>query len=287
MIAHLVRAWRRYRSVGGDRLAAALTMYAILSLLPLLLLATSVLGYVLAHDPDRQQQLFASISDALPGAGPQLGQALANVRETRAATGAFGLAGLVVSGLGGVGALRDALRIMWDLGPDPRGLLRRKASDAVAVVLVGVTLLVSFGVSALATGRAGAFGVGVGVDVALFLVLFTWLPRTRWPWRRFVRGAVFGGVAFGVLKLGAGLYVGQVATRSTALYGSIGTAVAVLVGLYLVSLIVLFTAAWTVTAPGWVGGSDDVRQNPAHDPRGGRYRIPRQGDRVGVASRRA
>ncbi|MDQ1713630.1 MAG: rane protein [Frankiaceae bacterium] len=287
---HLLRAASRYKADGGDRLAAALTMYAIFALLPLLLVAMSVLGYVLANDPERQQVIFAKLSTALPGVGQQLGDALTTVKSNRATTGAFGIAGLLFSGLGGVDALRDALRLMWHQSIAGESFLKKKVTDLATVALLGVTLLMSFGVSALATGGAGAlldragvtgafarwilyalsFGVGVVVDAALFLVLFKRLPRSTWPLRRLVRGAVFGGVCFGVLKLAGGWYVGRTATRSTALYGSIGTAVALLVGLYLVSRVILFTAAWTVTAPGWddvePSGTAALAESPTRPP---------------------
>jgi membrane protein len=295
---HLVRAGGRYKGDGGDRLAAALTMYAIFALLPLFLVAISVLGYVLANDPERQQAIFTSLSNALPGVGAQLGDALSTVKANRATTGTFGLVGLVFSGLGGVDALRVALRLMWHQSTAGENFLKKKLTDLVTVALVGVTLVVSFGVSALATGGASAlldrsgvdagiakvllsvltFGVGVLVDAALFLVLFKWLPRVDWPLRRLVRGAVFGGFLFGVLKLAGGWYVGRTATRSTALYGSIGTAVALLVGLYLVSRVILFTAAWTVTAPGW----DDVEPSGTASPEAARQAgIPESAARGG------
>jgi membrane protein len=287
---HLARAGSRYKADGGDRLAAALTMYAIFALLPLLLVAMSVLGYVLANDPERQQIIFAKLSTALPGVGAQLGDALSTVKANRATTGIFGVAGLLFSGLGGVSALRDALRLMWHQDTGGESFLKKKLADLGIVLALAVTLLLSFAVSALATGGAAAllsragidaavakavlsvltFCVGVAVDAALFLVLFKWLPRSTWPTRRLVRGAVFGGFAFGVLKLAGGWYVARTATRSTALYGSIGTAVAVLVGLYLVCRVILFTAAWTVTAPGWddvpPSGTAGLAESPAHPP---------------------
>lgn len=271
---HVVRAYQRYKADHGDRLAAALTMYLILAVLPLLLVATSVLGYVLANDPQRQAEIFNNVTDALPGVGPQLSDAMATVKESRGAVGLVGLAGLLFSGLGGVGALRDALRLMWHQDVQAGNYVKKKALDLVTVGLLVVTLAVSFAISALSAGGAGALldrigasataarvvltvlsiVVGVAVDALLFLVLFKWLPHCTWPTRRLVRGALFGGMAFGVLKLAGGWYVSRTAVRSSALYGSIGTAVAVLVGLYLVSRVILFTAAWTVTAPGW----DDV-----------------------------
>jgi membrane protein len=268
---HLVRAAERYKGDGGDRLAAALTMYSILALLPLMLLAMSILGYVMANDPESQQDILRKVAGVLPGVGAQLATALENVESNRGTLGLVGVGGLLFSGLGGITALRDALRLMWHQNIDMGSFLKKKGYDALTLLILAVALSVSFAVSALATGGAGAlleaagvggpwlkgilnvlsFVAGVLVDAVLFLVLFKWLPKVTWPWRRLVRGAMFGGFLFGLLKLAGGWYVARTATKSTALYGSIGTAVALLVGLYLVSRVILFAAAWTVTAAGW------------------------------------
>lgn len=268
---HLVRAAERYKGDGGDRLAAALTMYSILALLPLLLLAMSILGYVMANDPVAQQKVLSKLIRVLPGIGAQLDTALENVEANRGTLGLVGIGGLLFSGLGGITALRDALRLMWHQNIDMGSFFKKKGYDALTLVILVVALTVSFGVSALATGGAGAllegagvggpalkvvlyvlsFAAGVFVDAVLFLVLFKWLPRVTWPWQRLVRGAIFGGFLFGLVKIVGGWYVARTATKSTALYGSIGTAVALLVGLYIVSRVILYAAAWTVTAPGW------------------------------------
>jgi len=283
---HLVRAGSRYKGDGGDRLAAALTMYAILALLPRLLVAMSVRGDLMANDRVKKGKVFSKITSVLPGIGAQLAEALTTVKENRGTLGLVGLGGLVFSGLGGITALRDALRLMWHQNIDMGSFFKKKAYDALTLVILAVALTLSFAVSALATGGAGAllrgsgiggpvaqgvtnvltFFAGVFVDAVLFLVLFKWLPRVTWPWRRLVRGAIFGGFAFGALKLVGGFYVARTATKSTALYGSIGTAVALLVGLYLMSRVILFTAAWTVTAAGW----DDVEPSGTASPQAAR-----------------
>ena len=283
---HLIRAGQRYKADHGDRLAASLTMYLILALLPLMLLAISVVGYVMANDPEAQQELFEKITGVIPGIGSQLSDAMSTVKEKRGTLGLVGAGGLVFSGLGGIDALRDALRLMWHHDVDTGGFVKKKLMDAATVGVLAVTLTLSFAVSALATGGAGAlleaagvnasvakgilgvlsFVVGIGVDAVLFLVLFKWLPRVDWPLRRLIRGAIFGGVVFGVLKVAGAWYVARTAVKSSALYGSIGTAVAILVGLYLVSRAILFTAAWTVTAPGW----DDVEPSGTASPEAAR-----------------
>src|SRR3712207_2572795 len=92
---HLIRAGQRYKADHGDRLAASLTMYLILALLPLMLLATSVLGYVLANDPEKQAEIFAKITNVIPGIGVQLSEALGTVKDKRGTLGLVGLGGLL------------------------------------------------------------------------------------------------------------------------------------------------------------------------------------------------
>ncbi len=271
---HLVRAVSRYKRDGGDRLAASVTYYGFLSLFPLLLLVMSVLGFVLASDPERQVRIFRELVDLLPGVGGQISEAMAAVQEHKTSTGVIGLAGLLFSGLGGVDAMRESLRIMWHQDTAAGSFLRRKATDVVIVLGMGVLLLLSLGVSALGAGlttrlldeagvhgslskvalQAVALGLALAVDMLLLLYLFTRLSRCDRPFRRIVRGALFGAIGLGILKTVATYYVGRTAANSTALYGTVGVVIGLLVGLNLVARFILFTAAWTVTE----AGRDDV-----------------------------
>ena len=64
---HLARAGGRYQRVHGDLLAAGVTYYAFLGLFPVLLLAASVVGLILAGDALLQQELFDAILETFPG----------------------------------------------------------------------------------------------------------------------------------------------------------------------------------------------------------------------------
>jgi len=57
----------------GSYLAALITYYGFLSLFPLLLLLTSVLGFVLAGDAHLQQRVLNSTLSQFPVIGSQLG----------------------------------------------------------------------------------------------------------------------------------------------------------------------------------------------------------------------
>src|ERR1700760_640552 len=56
----------------GSYLAALIAYYAFVSLFPLLLLAATILGYVLSADPDLQQRILTSALSQFPVVGSQL-----------------------------------------------------------------------------------------------------------------------------------------------------------------------------------------------------------------------
>src|SRR6201996_4370204 len=56
----------------GNYLAALIAYYAFVSLFPLLLLAATVLGYVLSDDPGLQQHILSSTLSQFPVVGDQL-----------------------------------------------------------------------------------------------------------------------------------------------------------------------------------------------------------------------
>ena len=63
---HLVRAGTRYTDHHGDHYAAAVTFFSILSLVPLLMIAFAVAGYVLFFNPNLLNEIRDAINAALP-----------------------------------------------------------------------------------------------------------------------------------------------------------------------------------------------------------------------------
>ena len=64
----------KYFDDSGGYLAALIAYYAFVSLFPLLLLLSTVLGYVLAGDPGLQHRVLHSALSQFPVVGGQLGQ---------------------------------------------------------------------------------------------------------------------------------------------------------------------------------------------------------------------
>src|SRR3954465_16007575 len=64
----------KYVDDSGPFLAALITYYAFVSLFPLLLLSSTILGTVLAGNPELQEKLIDSALSQLPVVGEQLGE---------------------------------------------------------------------------------------------------------------------------------------------------------------------------------------------------------------------
>ena len=265
---HFVRAGARYTDRHGDHYAAAVTYFSVLSLVPLLMIAFAVAGFVLQAQPELLAQLQGAITKAVPGS---LGQTLNSVIDTAiqsaGTVGAFGLLAALYSGIGWMTNLRDALSEQWGHVPEPPPLVRRTVVDLLSLLGLGLALIVSFAVTGLASGFAGAvleylgfaeqawakvllvvlgFLLSIFANWLIFLWVIARLPREEVAFRSALRAALLGAVGFEVIKQIMTIYLGVVTNSpSGAVFGSF---LGLLVFAYFVSRFVLFVTAWAATS---------------------------------------
>jgi membrane protein len=264
---HLARAGGRYQRTQGDLMAAGVTYFAFLGLFPVLLLAASIIGLVLAGDALLQQELFDAIREAFPGGvGEELVRQLQDAIAGAGYIGLIGLVGFVYAGLRTMDNLRIGMERTWKGQVDRPEFLRDNLQDLVALVVLGGIGLVSLGLTGALTqgtvrlldllGVSGGAGLGVltwilgltlavTVDVAVFLWLLRIVPSISHPVRLLLPGAVFGAAGFEALKLIGGYYLTLISDSVTA--SAFGGAVGLLVWINLVARFSFFTAAWTAT----------------------------------------
>jgi membrane protein len=278
---HLARATGRYQGLLGNRLAAGLTYYAFLSFFPLLVVAFSVVGYLVAIDPNLKGQLESTLSDNFPGlVGTGRHQIdVSGVENAKNWTAVLGLLGLVWTGLGWLEAVRSALREMWGMPQSTTNFALRKLNDLGLLAAIGLSLLVSLTIAGFGAAysvqllnwaglshsltfnvvtKLVALVLGFLVDLPLFTLLFTGLSGWR-PRMRLLRGVLLASLGFEVLKLVGSLLLAH--TTSKPAYATFAVGIGLLVWMYLVNRVVLFAAAWTVTGPG-----DDGPTEPVHRP---------------------
>jgi membrane protein len=264
---HLARAGGRYERTQGDLMAAGVTYFAFLALFPVLLLAASIIGLVLAGDALLQKELFDAIRQTFPGpVGRQLVRQLADAVDGAGFIGLIALAGFLYAGLRTVDKLRVGMERIWKGRVDPSDVLRDNLQDLVALVALGAVGLLGLGLTGGVTqatsrvlelvGLADQPGYGVltwvvGIalamagDVVIFLWLLRVVPSISLPLRRLLPGALFGAAGFEVLKLIGGYYLSLISNSVTA--SAFGGAVGLLVWINLVARFAFFTAAWTAT----------------------------------------
>ncbi|MEU9096737.1 YihY/virulence factor BrkB family protein [Streptomyces sp. NPDC048361] len=265
--------------------AAALTYYAVLALVPALLVAVSVIGLAA---PQATGRLIDELTSYAPA---QSAGALRDaLREMTAAQSAVWL--LVVTG--SVSALwsaasylavfRRALHSMNQL-PDRRPALRT-AHTIVATALVLLALLLTGSAAIVVSGpldRRAAALLGVGslgtwpvlrwpvmlcVVTVLVLVLFRTGPAEVRGVRRNLAGGVVAVVLWFAASAGFALYAGHFASY-TRLYGSLAGVVVFLVWLWFSNLALLSGAQFNAVRgrdPGGVPDPTEVTSEPKPKP---------------------
>ena len=264
---HLARAGGRYQRTQGDLMAAGVTYFAFLALFPVLLLAASIIGLVLAGNELLQQELFAAIRDTFPGTiGRTLVRQLRDAIDGAGFIGLVALAGFLYAGLRTMDKLRVGMERIWKGHVDEPDVLRDNVQDLVALVLLGAVGLTSLGLTGAVTQATSwvldifgatddpGFGLltqvlGVALAVVVDTVVFLWLlrvvPSISHPLRLLLPGALFGAAGFEVLKVIGGYYLSLISDSVTA--SAFGGAVGLLVWINVVARFSFFTAAWTAT----------------------------------------
>jgi inner membrane protein YhjD len=242
----------RYGDDAGGYLAAAIAYYGFLSFFPLVLLGVSIVGFALDRNSGLQAEVEAALTRSIPGVEALVEDSLRAAQESRVTVGLVGLAGLLWSGTGVVGAGRNAVRIVFREGPPASGL-KRKAWLVAVTAGLGLVGLTATSLAAIAAGLEGEGAAGVvlrvlaalvalGLDVVLFLVTYRVLRRDRAAWPSLVPGAVFVAIGWTGLKLLGAWYASRTAEGSAPVYGAFATAVGVLVIMYLAARLYVYGA---------------------------------------------
>ncbi len=286
---------KRYSEDSAGFLAAGMTYYGFLSLFPLLLLALSGLGYVLASRPDAQIEWTQRISESLPGLGALVGDNLSSLVEHRRGAGIIGLAGLVWSGRGVVSAASHGLARVFRLD-EKANFFIKQAWMIGSLLGLGVLALAATAIGTTAGGlradgftpliRVGGTVLTLALDFTLFLVAYRVLAMRRGPSARLLwPGALLAAVGWTALKLAGGWYATRTVANAEAVYGTFAGTIGVLVLLYLASQLFMYGvelnavliesggARHAVTQADRVASRDRRPAVDAHDRQGDRRRL--------------
>jgi YihY family inner membrane protein len=236
----------KYFDDSGGYLAALITYYGFLSLFPLLLLGSTILGLVLSGDPHAQQVVLHSALRQFPVIGSQL-------HEPGRLGG--GLTGILVGSLGalygGTGvamAAQNAMNIAWTVPknnrPDP---LKARVRALLLLATVGLAVLGTTVLSALG-GGAGPFGAGLRIgalvasvllNAVAFVLAFRIATARVLSVRQVAPGAVAAAVVWQLLQSFGATYVNHVVKSASATNGVFALVLGLVSFIYLASVAVV------------------------------------------------
>ena len=237
-----------------SQFAAAISYRALFSIVPLATFVAMIVGLFLTGNDARRQQLVDTITERLhltaTGAAT-LDDIIASVPSPWSLTGVVTLALALWGATGVMSSMRKALGVIFDDGLS-LDFARGKLVDGLIVTGVVVLLPVAVALSWLEQIAAKGseriktelewqpYGIGLvfGVviplllTVAVFLILYRVLPRSKPPWLSAVIGASGGALGFQVIQAGLSWYLAEQADF-TAVYGSASAVFAFLLSVYL------------------------------------------------------
>ncbi|MDO4783760.1 MAG: YihY/virulence factor BrkB family protein [Propionibacteriaceae bacterium] len=288
-VQHLQRAIGRYTERNGSLLAAAITYFSVLSLVPLLMFFFAAFGFVVTvFLSDLLDELKAAVLGALGGGeiagavSPMIDKALSNWASIEVVVAVVALG--MWSGTTWVGNLRSAVQAMWLDDPATDAPTRNPIAEFVAnlgvllafLLATFVSIVISTGATWFNSDLLGWLGLsdvpGMGLllgllgllvttacSTGLFWFLFRVLPGQRVARRHLLLGSLAAGIGLTLLQSFAGLVANLFSGNvSAAVFGPV---IIMMLFFNLYATITMLAAAWIGTAE-----VSEPAADPALDP---------------------
>jgi membrane protein len=234
----------------GGNLASLIAYRAFFSLFPLLLLMTTVLGYVLADDPGLRSSIVDSTVAQFPVIGEQL--KLGSLQGSGVAL-VIGIAGSLWAGLGVVLASEEAMDRVWAVPRARRaGFLASRLRAVGLLAVLGVATIASTVASGLVAGGSGLLGplaglaLSAALNFAVFLAVFHLLSSAGQRLRAALPGALLAAVCWTALQLLGGWFVSHEIRSATPVYGTFALVIGLLAWIHLGAMLTVLAAELNV-----------------------------------------
>ncbi len=253
--------WSRFQRDDGSLMAAAVSYYAGVSLLPLLIVLVSGVGFFLKTttlgQDARHEVLSAVEQEGSPELREQLESVLSQVQQDASLNGVLGIAGMLFGAVAIFAQFERAFDVIWNV-PEPeemgvvqslRHLVLERFRAFVMLCSVGLLILAIFIAGMTVTAleqfasrwlpipdvlaRITDWTASLVLNTLAFTLLYRLLPKVKIRWREALAGAVLVAVGWE-----AGRHVLSnilIGTRYTNAYGTLGSFLAILLWLYYAS----------------------------------------------------
>ena len=256
--------WRVFKELGDDdatHLSAGVAYYSVFSVFPLLLGLLAISGTVFTSIT-LQEQFLDHVTESMPGSEEFVSKNIEELVRFRGALGICAILGLVWSGSSAFGAMSRAINRAWDVEKD-RPFYVAKTLHIIIALSVGILfLLSSFASVAIELlsnysrdlGLPGHeffldFGLGNlmlkavpwAITLAVFLLLYRFVPNCKTYWRYVWTGAVVATILFEASKGIFMWYLVNVANYEL-IYGSVASMMVLMTWAYVSAFILILGA---------------------------------------------
>jgi membrane protein len=250
----------------ASQAAASLAYYAIFSLFPLLLLLVIGSSYFLGSK-QAYEGVTRFVQGAIPISTQLINENLQQILGTREAVGVIGFLTLLWSASGFFTILAYNINLAWPVA-SRRNFLADRLVGLGMIAGLSLLLLLSFGLDG-AIKLIRLFKINnifpLNIDLLeifsmlgswlmiflLLLLLYRWVPKASVRWSSIAWGALIASIAWKAAIAAFGWYMGSSLQQYKLIYGSLGAVVALLLLIFILSLVMLLGAHLCAAIDKW------------------------------------
>jgi YihY family inner membrane protein len=244
---------KKFSDDEGGSMVSLIAYRAFFSLFPLLLLMTTILGYVLAGDEELRREVVNSTLSQFPIIGNQLKGG--SLKGSGIAL-AVGIIGSLLAGLGVVLETEQTFNRCWGVPKSgERGFVGSRVRAVGLLVVLGGLAVISTVVSGLAAGGADFLGAGgevAGLGIAtvlnlfVFGVVFRLLTADTVETKSLIPGVIVATIGWELLQVAGGWYISHEVKNASAVYGTFALVIGLLAWIHLGAMFVVLGAETNV-----------------------------------------
>ena len=240
-------------------IASSISFYTLFAIFPLILLATSILGFILGtNDTSELADFSVNLAKFLPVSKDFISDTIYGISIDRPLSGTFGVVALAWASTSVFATIRKGINITWGINKT-RNIIQEKLIDFMLVVIVSILLifgLLSGPILSIAIELIRYFLPDSEIFTQLFwnisskvifptmsfltiLFLYTYIPYTKINIKEIIPFALLTAFVFNLGNFAFIEYL-KISTHYNLVYGSIAGILALLTWVYISSLILLF-----------------------------------------------
>ena len=240
---------KKFGDDNGGVLVTNLAFTAFLSLFPLLLVLTTVLGLVAANNHTVRTDVLNAVSHQVPLIGHTLTENVNQLQRNSVIGLIFGMLVLIWGATNLAQAGLFTMAQVWNLpGPDRPGYFPRLGRAMLFLAMLGggviaTTLLATlgnFGPGGIWVTAVSAIGAGV-VNAALYVGAFRILTPKTVPTERLLPGSIGGGIVYTMLQFVGTFLVGHY-LHSDSAYGIFASVLGLIAWIYIAVRVTVYAA---------------------------------------------